>query len=45
MIGENKRFVIDEPVEVGDFRKITDHFEGFDRIYPNFVKDLDDVTI
>jgi hypothetical protein len=34
--GENRRLVIDELVEVGDFRRITDHFRGnYRRIYLN----------
>jgi hypothetical protein len=28
MIGENRQLVTDEPVEVRDFRRITDHFRG-----------------
>ena len=36
MVGENRQFVTDEPVEVQDCRKITDHFRGIYRIYPNF---------
>jgi hypothetical protein len=42
MIGENRKLVIDEPVEFEkqpvevhqDCRKITDHFRGIYRIYP-----------
>ena len=32
MIGKNRRLVTDEPVEVQDFRKLTDHFIGIYRI-------------
>ena len=46
MIGENRRLVTDVPVEfekwlveVGDFRRITNHFRGtYRRIYPNLIK-------
>jgi hypothetical protein len=38
MIGENRQLVADEPVEVGDCRRITDHFRGIYRIYPNLMK-------
>ena len=45
MIGENRQLVTDEPVEiekwpveVQDFREITDHFRGIYRIYPQFNK-------
>ena len=41
MIGENRQLVTDEPVEVQDRRKITDHFTGIDRIYPNLIKEID----
>ena len=44
MIGENRQLVPDEPVEfeeklveVQDCRKITDHFRGIHRVYPNLV--------
>ena len=44
MIGENQQLVTNEPiefekepVEVQDCRKITDHFGGIYRIYPNLV--------
>ena len=33
MIGENRRLVTDEPVEVQDFMRITDHFRGIHGIY------------
>ena len=46
MIGENRQLVIDEPVEsekqpveVQDGRRITDHFRGIYRIYPNLIKE------
>ena len=28
MIGKNRQLVTNEPVEVGDFKRITDHFRG-----------------
>ena len=39
MIGENWQLVTNEPVEVEDYRKITDHFRGIYRIYPNLTKE------
>ena len=46
MIGENRHLVTNEPVEfekepveVQDCRKITDHFRGIYRIYPNLIKE------
>ena len=46
MIGENWQLVTDEPgefekspVEVQDFRRITDHLGGIYIIYPNFIKE------
>ena len=46
MIGENRQLVTSEPVEfekepgeVQDCRKITDHFRGIYRLYPNLVKE------
>ena len=46
MIGENWQLVTNEPVEfektpgvVQDSRKITDHFRGIYRVYPNLVKE------
>ena len=46
MIGENRQLVTDEPVEfekqpaeVQTFRKITDHFRGSHRIFPNLIKE------
>ena len=38
-IGENWQLVTDEPVEGQDCRKITDHFRGIYRMYPNSVKE------
>ena len=42
MIGENRQLVTNEPVEfekepveVDDYRKITDHFRGLYTTYPN----------
>jgi hypothetical protein len=46
MIRENWQLVTDEPVEfeklpveVQDCRKITDHFKGIYKIYPNLMKE------
>jgi hypothetical protein len=39
MIGENRQLVTDEPIEVQDCRKITDHFRGICKIYPYFTKE------
>ena len=47
MIGENRQLDTDEPVEFEkkpvevhqDCRKITDHFRGIYRIYPNLIKE------
>ena len=39
MIGENRQLVPDEPVEVQDYMKITDHFRGIYRMYPNLMKE------
>ena len=47
MIGENWQLIIDEPVEfekkpaveVQDCKKITGHFRGIFRIYPNLIKE------
>ena len=39
MVGENRQLVTDEPVEVQDCRKITDHSRGMYRIYPNLIKE------
>ena len=36
---ENWQLVTNEPVEVQDHMKITDHFKGIYRIYPNFMKE------
>ena len=38
MIGENQQLVTDEPVEIQDCRKITDHFREICRIYPQYNK-------
>ena len=45
MIGENEQLVIDEPiefekypVEVQDCMKITGHFRGIYKLYPNLIK-------
>ena len=45
-IGEKRQLISNEPVEfekllveVGDCRKITDHFRGIYRIYPNLIKE------
>ena len=35
MMGENWQLAINEPVEVQDCKKITGHFRGIYRIYPN----------
>jgi hypothetical protein len=40
MIGENWQLVANEPVEVQDCMKITNHFRGiYRRIYPNLIKE------
>ena len=46
MIGENRHLVTNKPVEfkkelveVEDWRKITDHFRGIYRMYPNLMKE------
>ena len=46
MIGKNRQLVTDEPVElekspveVQDCKKITNHFRGIHRIYPDLMKD------
>ena len=40
MIGENRQLVTDGPVEVHqDCRRITGHFGGICRIYPNLIKE------
>ena len=33
LLGGNRRLVTDEQVEVGDFRRITDHLRGIYRMY------------
>jgi hypothetical protein len=48
MIRENRQLVTDEPVEVQDCRRNTNHFGGIcRRIYPNFIKEnrLEDVNM
>ena len=35
----NWQLVTDEPVEVQEYKKITDHFRGIYRIYPNLIKE------
>ena len=39
MIGEDQKLVTNEPVEIEDCRKITDHFRGIFRIYSNLIKE------
>ena len=39
MIGENWQLVTNEPVEVQDCRKITNHFRRIYGIYPNLIKE------
>ena len=39
MIGETRQLDTNEPVEVRDYRKITDHFRGTYRTYPNLMKE------
>jgi hypothetical protein len=39
MLGKNRWLVTDEPVAVGDCRRITDHFRGIYIIYPNLIKE------
>ena len=39
MIGENRQLVTNEPVEVKDCKKITDHFRGIYKTYPNLIKE------
>jgi hypothetical protein len=38
MIVENRQLVTNEPVEVQDCGKMTNHFRGIYRIYPNVIK-------
>ena len=38
IIGENQQLVTNEPVEVEDCRKITNHFRGIYSVYPKFTK-------
>jgi hypothetical protein len=39
VVGENQELVTDEPVEVQDCRKITDHSRGIYRVYPKLIKE------
>ena len=39
MIGENGQLVTNEPVEVQDCTKITDHLRGIYRVYSNLIKE------
>ena len=39
IVGDNLQLVTDEPVEIQDCRKDTDHFIGIYRIYPNLMKE------
>ena len=39
MMGENRELVTNELLEVQDYWKITDHFRGIYRIYPNIIKE------
>ena len=39
IMGENWQLVTDEPVEVQDCRKTTDHFRGIYRTYPILIKE------
>ena len=39
MIGEKPQLVTNEAVEVQDYRKITNHFRGTYKIYPNLIKE------
>ena len=40
MMGKNRQLVTDDPVELQDFRNITDHFRGIIYgIYPNSMKE------
>ena len=38
MSGKNRQLVADEPVEVGDLRKFTDHLKGIYGIYLKWMK-------
>jgi hypothetical protein len=40
MIGENRQLGTDEPVEIQDCRKITDHFREIYRIYPTLINKI-----
>jgi len=39
MIGENQQLATNEPVEVQYSKKITNHFRGIYRIYPNLIEE------
>jgi hypothetical protein len=39
MLGENQQLITNEPVKVQDSRKITNHFRGIYRIYPNLIEE------
>ena len=39
MIRENRQLVTIKPVEVQDLGKITNHFRGIYRIYPNLIQE------
>ena len=45
MIVENRQLVTNEPVEVQECRKITDHSRGIYRICPKLVKEQEDVNM
>ena len=46
MNGENRQLVADQPVEVGDYKKIINHFRGSCRIYPNLmIENPEDVSM
>jgi hypothetical protein len=40
MIGANRQLVTNEPVEVQNCRKITDHLRGICRIYPTLIMEI-----
>ena len=35
MTGDNQQLLTNEPVEIQDYKKITDRFRGIYKIYPN----------
>jgi hypothetical protein len=41
MIGENRQLVTDEPAEVQEFKRITDHFKGIYRLYRNLITKIE----